>query len=379
MFDFQDIVGQQGPIQRLQNYAAQGTVPHALLFCGPEGTGKLQTAIAFASYLLCGNRDKGADSCGNCPSCYKMARLVHPDLHFVFPVINKGGSVNPTQCDDEIATWREFLLENSYFGLEDWVNTLDSSGKQAQIPTKEKDVISAKLALKSTEGGYKVMIIWHPERMHPNCANSLLKILEEPPSGTVFILVTDSPDQVLGTIVSRTQMIEFRRIPEETIAARLMGQGYMLPPDQANYIAHLSAGSWNNALKMIRINEESGEFLEQFMFFMRSAYAKRVKELKIQSETLAAKGREWQKRYLSYCQRMIRENFIYNFHQPGLTFLTEEEKTFSARFAPFVNENNIIGLMEELSLAQSEIEQNVNSKMVFFDLALKTIVLIKQR
>mgnify|MGYP003301439646 CR=1 FL=1 len=211
MFDFQDIVGQQGPIQRLQNYAAQGTVPHALLFCGPEGTGKLQTAIAFASYLLCQGKEKGNDSCGNCPSCYKMARLVHPDLHFIFPVINKGGTQNPTLCDDEISTWREFLLENSYFGLEDWVNRLDSSGKQVQISTKEKDTISSKLALKSTEGGYKIMIIWHPEKMHPNCANSLLKILEEPPAKTVFMLVTDNTDQVLGTIGSSI---------EENLAAR---------------------------------------------------------------------------------------------------------------------------------------------------------------
>lgn len=375
---FRDIVGQQGPIQRLQNYAAQGNVPHALLFCGPEGTGKLQTAIAFASYLLCRNKAQSPDSCGTCPSCYKMARLVHPDLHFIFPVINKKGNGDATVSDDEISTWREFLLENSYFGLEDWLNRLEGSGKQVQISTKEKDNISAKLALKSTEGGYKIMIIWHPEKMHPNCANSLLKILEEPPAGTLFILVTDSPDQVLGTIVSRTQMIEFRRIPEETIAEKLMGPGYMLPQDQASYIAHLSAGSWNNALKMLRINEESGEYLEQFMLFMRSAYARNVRELKLQADSLASKGREWQKRYLGYCQRMIRENFILNFHQPGLTYLTEEEKLFSSRFAPFVNENNIIGLMDELSSAQSEIEQNVNSKMVFFDMALKTIVLIKQ-
>lgn len=378
MFYFQDIIGQQDPILRLQKYAAQGNIPHALLFCGPEGTGKLQTAIAFASYLLCKGEKKTDDSCGSCPSCHKMARLVHPDLHFIFPVINKGGSQTPTISDDEISTWREFLTENRYFGLEDWVNQLDSTGKQVQISTREKEIISAKLALKSTEGGYKIMIIWHPEKMHPNCANSLLKILEEPPAGTVFILVTDNPDSVLETIVSRTQRIEFRRIPEDIIAARLMGDGYMLPPEQAGYIAHLSSGSWNNALKMIRINEESGEFLDQFMFFMRSAYARKVKDLKTQSDMLASKGREWQKRYLAYCQRMIRENFIYNFRQHGLTYLTEGEKTFSARFAPFVNEGNIIGLMEELSSAQSEIEQNVNSKMVFFDLALKTIVLIKQ-
>lgn len=375
---FRDIVGQQEIIERLVQDARQGTVPHALLFAGPEGTGKLQTAIAFARYLLCNGHDRDNDSCGHCPSCVKMDKLVHPDLHFVFPVINKGSSERPTMSDDEIATWRQFVLSDSYFGFENWLQALDAGNKQAQICTKESDSIQAKLALKSVEGGYKIMIIWHPEKMHANCANALLKLLEEPPAKTLFMLVTDKPESVLGTIVSRTQRIEFRRLPEQTIKERLMGPGFQLEEPQAEQIAHFSSGSWLNAMNALRVNAESEEFLDYFMQYMRFSYGRRLKDLKIWSENMASGGREWQKRFLAYCQRMIRENFICNFHLPQLNCMTEREQQFSVKFAPFVNENNIIGLMNVLSDAQRDIEQNVNSKMVFMDLTLKTIMLMKQ-
>ncbi len=375
---FRDIVGQQGIIERLVQDARQGTVPHALLFAGPEGTGKLQTAIAFARYLLCNGHDRDNDSCGHCPSCVKVDKLVHPDLHFVFPIINKGSSERPTICDDEIATWRQFVLSDNYFGYENWLQALDAGNKQAQICTKESDSIQAKLSLKSVEGGYKIMIIWHPEKMHPNCANALLKLLEEPPVKTLFMLVTDKPENVLGTIVSRTQRIEFRRLPEQTIKERLMGPGFQLEEPQAGQIAHFSSGSWLSAMNALRVNAESEEFLDYFMQYMRFSYGRRLKDLKIWSENMASGGREWQKRFLAYCQHMIRENFICNFHLPELNCMTEREQQFSVKFAPFVNENNIIGLMNVLSDAQRDIEQNVNSKMVFMDLTLKTIMLMKQ-
>lgn len=373
---FKDIVGQKDVIGRLVQDARQGTVPHALLLAGPEGTGKLQTAIAFARFLLC--QGPAEDSCGHCPSCVKMDKLIHPDLHFVFPVINKGSSDNPTKSDDEIATWRQFILDNRYFGYEDWLQELDAGNKQAQICTKESESIQSKLSLKSVEGGYKIMIIWHPEKMHQNCANALLKLLEEPPAKTVFMLVTDTPENVLETIVSRTQRIDFKRIPEQEIQEQLMGPGYGLEENQARQIAHLSSGSWLKAMNALRINAESEEFLDYFMQLMRMAYARRIKDLKVWSDAMAGGGREWQKRFLGYCQRMIRENFICNFHLPQLNYLTEREMQFSQKFAPFVNEGNIIGLMDELSTAQRDIEQNVNSKMVFFDLSLKTIMLMKQ-
>ena len=376
---FKDIIGQQEVIERLVKDAQAGTVPHALLFCGPEGTGKLQTAIAFSRYLLCRDKGSATDSCGTCPSCVKMDKLVHPDLHFVFPVVNKSKTAGrSTVSDDEIATWREFVLENRYFGFEDWMNAIDAENKQARIFVTESESITSKLALKSVEGGYKIVIVWHAEKMKAECANSLLKLLEEPPSGTIFILVTDAPEQMLETIVSRTQRIEFKRIPAETITEALTAPGYGLDPETAGKIAHFSGGSWLKARKTLQINAESEEFLDYFMQLMRLTYGRKIKELKIWSDNMASQGREWQKRFLEYCQRMIRENFICNFHEPELNYLTDREEQFSVRFAPYVNEKNIIGLMNVISDAQRDIEQNVNSKMVFFDLTLKTIMLMKQ-
>ena len=376
---FKDIIGQQEVIERLVKDAQQGTVPHALLFCGPEGVGKLQTAIAFARYLLCRDKGTGTDSCGTCPSCVKMDKLVHPDLHFVFPVINKSKTAGrSTVSDDEISTWRETVLDRQYFGFEEWLSDIDADNKQASIFVTESESINAKLALKSVEGGYKIMIIWHAEKMNQQCANSLLKLLEEPPAGTIFILTTDAPELMLETILSRTQRIEFKRIPEETIKQRLTGPGFSLDEGTAQQIAHFSGGSWLKAMSTLRINTESDEFLDYFMQLMRLSYGRRLKDLKLWSDSIASNGREWHKRFLQYCQRMIRENFICNFHQPELNYLTEREQQFSVKFAPFVNENNIIGLMETLSDAQRDIEQNVNSKMVFFDLTLKTIMLMKQ-
>ena len=376
---FKDIIGQQEVIERLVKDAQAGTVPHALLFCGPEGTGKLQTAIAFSRYLLCRDKGTGTDSCGTCPSCVKMDKLVHPDLHFVFPVINKSkSSERSTVSDDEIKTWRECVLDKQYFGFEEWLSAIDAENKQASIFVTESESIMSKLSLKSVEGGYKIMIIWHAEKMNQQCANSLLKLLEEPPAGTIFILTTDTPEQMLETILSRTQRIDFKRIPSELIEQRLTGPGYMLDADTAAKIAHLSAGSWLKAISTLRINTESDEFLDYFMQLMRLSYGRRLKDLKRWADEIAGNGREWQKRFLAYCQRMIRENFICNFHMPELNYMTEQERQFSVKFAPFVNENNIIGLMDTLSDAQRDIEQNVNSKMVFFDLSLKTIMLMKQ-
>ncbi len=376
---FKDVIGQQEVIERLIKDAQAGTVPHALLFCGPEGVGKLQTAIAFSRYLLCRDKGSAADSCGTCPACVKMDKLVHPDLHFVFPVINKSKSTGrSTVSDDEISTWRETVLEQQYFGFEDWLAAIDADNKQARIFVTESESILGKLSLKSVEGGYKVMIIWHAEKMNAECANSLLKLLEEPPAGTVFILTTDTPELMLETILSRTQRIDFKRIPAELIEQKLTGPGYLLDSDTAAKIAHLSGGSWLKAMNALRVNAESDEFLEYFMQLMRLSYGRRLKDLKIWSDNVAGGGREWQKRFLAYCQRMIRENFICNFHNPELNYMTEQERQFSVRFAPYVNENNIIGLTEVLSDAQRDIEQNVNSKMVFFDLSLKTIMLMKQ-
>ena len=376
---FRDIVAQETVIQRLLADARKGTVPHALLFSGPEGTGKMQTALAFAHYLLCDNRSQGDDACGHCPACAKMSKLFHPDLHFAFPVINRSKATGrKTISDDEITRWREFLLTHDYFGYDEWLDALDAGNQQAMIYTDESDSITQKLQLTSSQGGYKIVIIWLPEKMHITCANKMLKLLEEPPAQTLFILVSDNPGQIIETILSRTQRIEFAPIPTEQIAQRLTGPGYMLEQAQATEIAHLSEGSWLKAIQALRIDAGSAEYLELFMQMMRMAYARRLKELKLLSEDLASRGREWQKDFLTYCQRMVRENFINNLRRPELVYMTPPEKAFSSKFSPFVNEKNIEGITFELTECQRHIEQNVNAKMVFLDFVLKLILLLKQ-
>lgn len=372
---FRDIIGQDEAKQRLIREAKEGKIAHARLFCGPEGIGKLPLAIAYARYLSCQNPGVD-DACGTCPNCMKYNKLAHPDLHFVFPVIKIKSK--DTVSDDFLSEWRELLSQTPYFNLNIWLKEMGAENQQAQIYVKESDEIIRKLNLKSSQGGYKIMIIWLPEKMNVECSNKLLKLLEEPPSQTIFLLVSEEPEMLLTTIQSRTQRFNLYGIEEKQIAQKLIQQYGILEQDAID-IAHLSEGNFLKALETIHLNEENQLFFEMFVSLMRLSYQRKIREMKQWSETMASMGRERQKQFLQYCQRMIRENFIYNFHESSITFLNEEERHFSSRFAPFVNERNVIGIMNELSEAQRHIEQNVNARMVFFDFSLKMIVLLVQK
>lgn len=373
---FKDIIGQQNIKKRMIEECSEGRVPHAQLFCGPEGGGKLPLALAYAQYLCCSNRGE-TDSCGVCPSCKMFDKLVHPDLHFAFPIVKKKGKTD-TVCDDYIATWRTTVLKNPYFSFDNWLDALKAENQQPVIYAKESDEIIRKLSLKSSQGGYKAVIIWQAEKMNVECANKLLKLLEEPPEKTVFFLITESPDLLLQTIRSRTQRIIIPKIEENDIYQKLLVPPFGLQENDARDIAHLSNGNFIRALESISLNEQSELFLNYFIDLMRLCYQRKIREMKKWSEEVAGWGREKQKAFLSYCQRMIRENFMYNFHKPELNYMTTPERNFSSRFAPFVNEKNIINIMNELGEAQKHIEQNVNPKMVFFDFSLKMIVLLIQ-
>lgn len=373
---FKDIIGQEAVQKRLIKEVQEGRVAHAQLFTGPEGVGKLPMAIAYARYLLCENRGE-EDACGTCLSCRMFNQLSHPDLHFVFPVINKAKAPKKTVCDDLITTWRSFVIKNPYFNINHWLGEMGAENQQATIYTVESEEISKKLILKSSQGGYKVMIIWLPEKMQEECSNKILKILEEPPSQTVFLLVSEQPEFLLQTIKSRTQQIEFKRLENETIQNALENKLGINPGDSQR-IVHLANGSYLHALEAIHLNEDKALFLDMFILLMRLSYMRKVKEMKQWSEQVASWGRERQKNFLIYCQQLVRENFIYNFHINELNYMNEEEKNFSSKFARFINERNVMGIMDELTLAQQHIEQNVNAKMVFFDFALKMIVLLIQ-
>ena len=373
---FKDVIGQEDAKQRLIREVNEGKIPHARLFCGGEGIGKLPLAIAYARYLSCEHRSE-TDACGTCPNCMKYNKLAHPDLHFVFPVIKKK-SGKDTVSDDFLPEWRELLESTPYFNFGLWLKEMGAENQQAQIYVKESDEILRKLSLKSSQGGYKVMIIWLPEKMNVDCSNKLLKLLEEPPAQTVFLLVSEEPDRLLTTILSRTQRFQLNGISEQSIADTLK-QRFGLQETDAQSIAHRSEGNFLKALETIHLNEENRLFFELFVSLMRLSYQRKIREMKQWSETVAGLGRERQKNFLAYCQRMIRENFIYNFKDPSLVYLSNEEQNFSSRFSPFVNERNVMGIMDELSEAQRHIEQNVNARMVFFDFSLKMIVLLVQK
>lgn len=372
---FKDIIGQEDVKKRLLLEVREGRVPHAQLFCGPEGTGKLALAIAYAQYLLCTHPGEH-DSCGTCPSCIKMNKLTHPDLHFVFPVIKMKGTTEVVS-DDYINEWRELIKQTPYFNLNHWLQAMNAENQQAQIFVKESDELISKLSLKSSEGNYKIVIIWLPEKMKVECANKLLKILEEPPAYTIFLLVSEEPDKLLPTIISRTQRINISHLTDEDITQTLI-ERFGLQKNDATAIAHQANGNYLQALEAIHLSDEKQLFFDLFVSLMRLSYQRKLKEMKEWSETVASMGRERQKDFLKYCQRMLRENFIANFHQRQMNYMTPQEQQFSVRFAPFINERNVIGIMDELSEAQIHIEQNANPRIVFFDFALKMIVLLIQ-
>ncbi|MBQ6693899.1 MAG: DNA polymerase III subunit delta [Bacteroidaceae bacterium] len=375
---FADIIGQDIVKAQMRRLVDENRLAHALLITGAHGNGKLPMAVALAHYLLCNNRHDG-DACGNCPTCTKVSKLIHSDLHFVYPVIKKkSGSDSAPVSDDYITEWRELFTQNPYFTYSDWLAKLGVENQQPIIYERESSEILRKLSLQSREGGWKIVIIWLPEKMKETCSNKLLKIIEEPPKETLFMLVSEEPEAIIPTILSRTQRIEIPRLSNNDISLALQTR-YGVTRQDADIIAQQSAGSWEKAEEQLRVDTDKALYLDLFMQLMRIAYARNIREMKRWSEQAAALGRERQKHLLEYCQRMIRENFIMNFKFNEMLGMSDAERTFSERFSPYVNEKNIFGIVDELSEAQRHIEHNVNAKMVFFDMSLRMIVWIKNR
>ena len=374
--NFSQIPGQKAVIDRLRSSVAGNRVSHALLLYGPEGSGKFALALAFARYISCEKRTR-EDACGVCPSCVKYDRLIHPDLHFVFPVIKKKAGTEPVS-DTYIAQWRAMVLRSPWFSLSTWTEAMEVANEQALIPVAEASEIVRKLSLKSFESDFKIMIIWLPEKMNAETANKLLKMIEEPPARTLFILVSEEDDKLLPTITSRCQHIRIPAISSEDLSAYLVNEA-RLEPVRATEIAAIANGNMVRAMELAREDNTATVHLERFTRLMRTAYTRDIQSLVTWSEETAALGRERQKSFLSYALRMIRENFILNFggKENKLVHLTQSEDDFSQKFHPFINENNINALNREFNLAHAHVESNGNTKMIFLDLALKTLRLIR--
>ncbi len=373
---FRDIKGHSQVKQSLVNMLAENRVSHAYMFAGSQGSGKLALAIAFAQYINCTSPIDG-DSCGKCSSCKKYSKLVHPDLHFVFPVV-KIGSDNKPVSDTYIKEWRDIILQERFFSINQWITSLDAGKKQALIYTQESNEIIKKLSLKTFEGKYKVMIIWLPEKMHLTASNRLLKILEEPPTSTVFILVSDKPDDVISTIISRTQQIKIPSFTDEDIAHIITEQNN-ISSNEAQGFARLAKGNVVAALEIVEGSEDLDFFFENFVFMMRNAYTRNLQGLIAWGDDMSRLSREKQKSFFDYCLRLVRENYILNLKESEINYMTPREMEFSAKFSPFINDRNVHEMAEELSLAHSHIVQNGSSRIIFMDLILKIIILIKNR
>lgn len=374
MFFFSDVIGHDTLKESLIRSVQSGNIAHAQLFSGIEGVGKFAMVMAYARYIHCTNRGE-TDACGMCPSCQQYNALSHADLHFVFPMV-RNKDKKKVHCDDYLHTWSEFITSHPYFGIDNWLQAMGAENKQAIIYADESDEIWRKMTLKSFSSPYKIMIIWLPERMNIECANKLLKLFEEPYPNTIFLLVSNAPDQLLSTIRSRVQQIHLPALPLSTITEALQQQ-YSITDTDARAIAHLSNGSYLKACDNLSLNDDNQQFFQLFVQLMRLAYARRIKDLKAWSEDTADLGRERLRRFLSYAGRMIRENYIYNVAQPDLNYMTAEEQQFSTRFAPFINERNVQEIMRILESAENDIGQNANAKIVLFDIAIKMILLLK--
>jgi DNA polymerase-3 subunit delta' len=372
---FKDIIGQKEVQHRLIQSVKEGFIPHARLISGREGFGTLPVALAYARYLHCTQRGEN-DACGVCPGCHKFDKLSHPDLHFVFPIINKKGKTN-TVCDEFLPQWREFVSKNPYFNLSDWLEYISAENAQGTIYAREADEITRKLNLKAYESEYKIMIIWLPEKMHETAANKLLKLLEEPPQNTIFLLVSEEPDKVIGTIQSRAQSFPVPPVSKEDLAKAII-EKYNMAEEDAASVAHLSNGSYLNAIRILDTAGETELYLELFVSIMRNSWKRDIQNIKEKSNEFASLGRDKQKGFLTYAQRFIRENFLYRLQIPEINYMNRKEAEFSKNFSVYVNERNVIDFMEELALAEKHIEQNVNPRMVFFDLSVKIAVLLKR-
>ena len=376
-----EVIGQEEAKERLMQMVREDRLPHAMMLCGPVGSGKLALAIAFGCYLLSRKEEGGTRNENSSRHIQAMLqKLEHPDLHFTYPTIKLPSMKSDYKpvSDDFAKEWHDLVMESPYFTMEEWMEAMGGENQQAIITAGESDDLVRKLSLKSSQGGYKVSIIWLPERMNIECANKLLKLIEEPPQQTVFIMVSEEPEKLLETIRSRVQRIDIRKTDNDAIRQALI-ERRGIDEDSAQRISRLANGNWLAAIEELQADSEKGLFLDMYKNLMRLAYQRKIKDLRKWSEQMAAMGREKQRRWLTYFLRMTRESFVYNFREQDLNYMTADEEAFAQNFARFINENNILPISDLANLAIRDIGQNANAKIVFFDFALQIIVLLLQK
>lgn len=379
---FKEILGLTHIKTHLASSADAGRIPHAQLFVGPEGSGTLPMALAYAQYIICNNQN--GENIGNNQACnIKCDSFSHPDMHFAFPVSNSEKVKSHAVSNHYMGEWRKFIKEQPYGNLFDWYRLIGIEKKQGQIGVDEAHDIVKKLSLKSYEGGYKVMLIWMAEKMNIATANKLLKLIEEPPDKTVFILVAQNEEQIIQTIRSRCQILQFPPLAEEAMSKALEARGLMR--EEALRLAHEANGNFNKALDLMNKDSEDLVFEKWFVQWVRSAFKAKgnktaIHELILWAEEVAKTGRETQKKFLHYCLAVMRQAMLINFNVEELAYMRIHIDGFKLeKFAPFVHENNIMKIVSELEDALYHIERNGNSKIILTDLSIKLTRLLHQK
>lgn len=373
---FRDIPGHEDVKARLRGLVDSRHIPHALLLEGPEGTGKYALARAYVQYLHCERRTPDGDSCGECPSCVQHESFNHIDTFYSFPVAKRNGG-KATVSDDYIKEFEQFMTEYPFMDFERWTEALDNPSAQPQIFVDEGAELMRKLNFKARSTDYKAVLLWLPERLKTETANKLLKLIEEPHADTIFVLTSDKPSEILPTIYSRTQRIGVRRYPDSEVEAFLTARGIDRPTAVEH--ARLAEGSLNAALRLCASTDDKTPMLDLFADLMRKGFKRDLPGLRKWASDMAAKGREPQLQFVDYCSRLFRENLMFHTGAgEALTTLTPAEAGFSSRFHPFVNERNVIGLTDAMTDARRDIAANGNAKIIFFDLAIKVVMLIRK-
>ena len=375
---FKDVIGQSAVQQRLIQSVRENHVSHAQLFLGPAGSGKLPLALAYAQYILCPNRTE-TDSCGVCPTCQKIQKLVHPDLHFVVPTNTTKKVKDKPESDLFMEEWREFAVKNhGYFNDTDWYAFLDIENKQGYMSVRDAASLLRKLSMKAYEGEYKIAIIWMAEKMRIDTANKLLKLLEEPPEKTVFLLIAEDQEQLLATIKSRTALLKIPAIETDKIEKALI-ERLGCTPQQAHDAAMISEGNWINACHSVQDSEEHKFFFTTFQQWMRLCFKAAYSELIDFSNNIKTLGREKQKELLDYGLRIIRNSLLFNNNLAEIVMLPDDEKTFNSKFAPFVNPANLAQIAELFEEAMRQIERNGYAPLIFTDVSFKMVGLLKMK
>lgn len=374
---FKEIIGQGEVKVKLLNMLKDDRTPHALMLFGPSGTGKLPLAIAMAQYLACGDRQE-TDSCGRCPSCQKFEKLVHPDLHFVVPVLRVGQKTGPPVSDDFIETWRESLLSDYYLTENLWYEAIGAENKQGIINVKESEAIIRKLGFKPYESEYRMMIIWLPEKMNQPAANKLLKLIEEPPHKTLILMVSEQTDRILPTILSRTQLLPVPPLTDAEVREGLIQQkntDIQLLEDAVSR----ANGNFSLALQTFRQDENDLRNFDLFTGLMRLCYARKIIEINAWVDQVAGMGRERQKQLIDYSLRLLRENFMLRMNSGSLNYMSGKEREFALKFSSFIHEGNVFTLVKEFGEAGNHIEANGNPRIILMDLSIRVIRLLMQK